>query len=427
MVHPTTFSRSAPAAAALLALVLADLTSAQQVSRECRMYVTEEGPGNVHEFHGVSGAPLGIFNPVPISSAQIMAIHTGAPGQHVLVGARGGGVRELDRNTGALIKIFNPGGGWQWAGIYAPSGEVLIGDMSTTDIRRYDATTAAYLGPFGLVPGPADMVFGPNGNLFVCSYGSGGVYELDGTTGNFIAHHVPTVGLANDILFMPDGRRIVTSNTSNMAHVFDSSWNPVTTFQGTGWQRPHGLDRSPHDGHIYVVDGVTNAVHKFDSTTYMEINATFAFVESKLVDVEFRIPNNICGAVVVVGPGCGGLTIGHSGLADIGTTLTMRLSGAPLPGLQALLAIGLSNQFWNGLLLPLPLDPLGAHGCTLHIGPIVTRSAAVEPGGTAATSLRVPSDPGLIGGRLYMQWIAPDARNALGLSVSSAAMVLLGG
>ena len=41
--------------------------------------------------------------------------------------------------TAAFSKTYNPAGGWQWAGLYVPSGNVYIGDMSTNDVREYDA------------------------------------------------------------------------------------------------------------------------------------------------------------------------------------------------------------------------------------------------------------------------------------------------
>jgi WD40 repeat protein len=276
------------------------------------LFVTEESPGNIWEFNGVTGAPVGFFTGAPLSG-NIMAIHTGGAVGDVLVGSAfgGAGVRRLDRNTGAVVQTYNAGGGWQWAGVWRPggagSGTVLIGDMSTDDIREYDADTGAYLGTFAAgVTNPSDMVFGPNGNLFVCSYEAGaGVYEIDGVTGAVINQWGLGMGLTNDIVFMPDGRRIVTAMGDNMAHVFDSSWNPITTFAGTGWGRIHGIALSPHDGRIYAVDGLTTNVHSFDPVTYAEIDIAFSSTSTKPVDLEFRpaIPGPGVGVVGLMGFG----------------------------------------------------------------------------------------------------------------------------
>ncbi|MBX3359446.1 MAG: WD40 repeat domain-containing protein [Phycisphaeraceae bacterium] len=271
------------------------------------LYVTEEGPGNVWQFNGVTGASMGFFNAAPLTG-NIMAIHTGGAVGDVLVGSAfgGAGVRRLDRNTGAVVQTYNAGGGWQWAGVWRPgTNTVLIGDMSTDDIREYDADTGAYLGTFATgVNEPSDMVFGPNGNLFVCSYAVGaGVYEIDGVTGAVLNQWGLGMGHTNDIVFMPDGRRIVTAMGDNMAHVFDSSWNPITTFAGTGWGRIHGIALSPHDGRIYAVDGLTTNVHSFDPVTYAEIDASFSSTNTKPVDLEFRPAIPAPGAAGVLGLG----------------------------------------------------------------------------------------------------------------------------
>lgn len=269
------------------------------------LFVTEEQTGKVHEYVGATGSYVGVYATIA-QPAALMAIHTGGPVGDVLVGSATGGVRRLDRNTGAVVQTYNAGGGWQWAGVWRPSnGNVLVGDMATNDIREYDATTGAYVGTFATgVMKPADMVWGPNGNLFVCSFDTGaGVYEINANTGAIVNQWGLGMGFTNDIVFMPDGRRIVTAMGDNMAHVFDSSWNPITTFAGTGWLRPHGIDLSPHDGRIYVVDGFTQAAHSFDPTTYAEYDASFLMTPTKPVDLEFRPAIPAPGAVALLGLG----------------------------------------------------------------------------------------------------------------------------
>ncbi|MGD9789554.1 MAG: PEP-CTERM sorting domain-containing protein [Phycisphaerales bacterium] len=259
------------------------------------LYVTEEGPGNVWQFDGLSGTPQGFFNAAPMSG-NLMAIHTGGTVGDVLVGSSFGGVYRLDRNTGNVVQTFNASGGWQWAGVWRPNtNTVLIGDMNTDDIREYDANTGAFLGVFATgVSNPADMIFGPDGDLYVCSFTPGaGVYQVNGLTGAVVTQWGTGGGgigggFTNDIVFMDDGRRIVTAMGDNMAHVFDSSWNLITSFAGTGWQRIHGITVSPHDGLIYAVDGLTTNVHSFDPITYAEVDVSFASTHTKPVDLEFR-------------------------------------------------------------------------------------------------------------------------------------------
>lgn len=269
------------------------------------LYVTEEGPGNVWQFNGTTGAPISFFNTGPLTG-NLMGIHTGGAVGDVLVGTGFGGVHRLDRNTGALVQTYNPGGGWQWAGLWRPTGNtILIGSHNTDDLREYDATTGALVGTFATgITKPADMIYGPNGNLFICSFSpTGGVYEVDGNTGALLGHYAVGAAFTNDIIFMPDGRRIVTAMGDNKAHVFDSSWNQIATFSGTGWGRIHGITISPHDGLIYAIDGMTTNVHSFDPTTYAEVNAIFSSTNSKPVDLEFRPAIPTPGAVALLGVG----------------------------------------------------------------------------------------------------------------------------
>ncbi len=388
------------------------------------LYITEEASGEIHRHDGVTGTRLGLLTTVA-PPCQLMAIHTGETVGEVLVGSTIGGVREVDRNSGALIRIYNPLGGWQWAGVYAPNGDVLIGDMSTNDVRRYRRSDGALLGVFGTVPAPADMRFGPNGNLFVCSFAAGGVFELNGSDGSFVAQHVARVGMTNDIAFLPDGRRVVTSMADNRAHVFDANWSPLAMLAGTGWGRPHGVDISPHDGHIYVVDGVTTSVHVFHKTTYAELNASFASVDAKPVDIEFR-RGRVPGVVDLYGQGCHGLTIDHVGVPRVGNAFDLTLAGAR--GMRiAFLQLGASRTTWNGLPLPLALDALGAPGCQVLASGELLLPVVTDAAGTASLHLNVPADPDLAGAQLFAQWLVRDpALNPLGLIASGAAALTIG-
>lgn len=405
------------------AMLLSHAT-AQGVAAVRDLYVTEEATGEVLRHLGDTGVFQDVF--ATVSGQQIMGIHTSDTVGHVLIGSRFGGVSERHRDTGALIRTYNASGGWQWAGVYARNGDVLIGDMSTNDVRRYNPSTGALIGVFGSVVSPADMRFGPNGNLFVCSFAAG-VYELDGGNGSLVAVRAPGLGMANDIAFLPDGRRIVTSMATNSAHVFNASWTELTTFTGTGWGRPHGIDISPYDGDIYVVDGVTSNVHSFSSTTYLELNASFAAIDSKPVDLEFRRPLRVAGGFSKFGTGCAGLLLTAVGRPEIGQSIEMhvrtRSRSAP-----AFLLIGGSATAWNGLPLPLQLDMLGATGCSLYVSADVVVFAMTDAQGAARMPLTLPADPGLIGSDVFFQWLVVDPNaNPLGLGASDAAAVRVGG
>jgi hypothetical protein len=254
------------------------------------LYVTNDVDNLARQYDGMAGTLVGTYI-TSASGVGQMAIHFGMSNARVLIGHLSGGVDEFDANSGTYIKTYNPGGGWQWAGLYAPNGNVYIGDHATNDVRQYDSTTGAFVGVLTTVDGPADMVIGPNGNLFIASYTGGYVKEVDANTGAPVAQWSQAFGdRTNDIAFLPGGEILVTAGGSNVCYVYTAAKTLITSFTGTGWARPHGVAISPHDGKILVADGVSTQVHAFDPVTFVEVNPAFLVPGSgaKIVDVEFR-------------------------------------------------------------------------------------------------------------------------------------------
>jgi DNA-binding beta-propeller fold protein YncE len=254
------------------------------------LFVTSDASNLVRAYNGTTGLLLGVFTPSVLGSGQL-GIHFGATNGRVLVGHFGGGVDEFDAATGAYIKTYAPGGGWQWAGVYGPNGNVYIGSQLTNDVRQYDVNTGAFINVLCTVPEPADMEYGPNGNLYICSFSAGGVKEVHPLTGaTQMVWPLPPGTQANDVAFLPGGRVVVTAMITNLAYVYGPPPVLVATFAGAGWQRPHGVEISPHTGNILIADGVTTQVHEFDPTTYVELNPAFLNPNpgDKIVDLDYR-------------------------------------------------------------------------------------------------------------------------------------------
>lgn len=256
------------------------------------LFVTSDASNLLRTYNGSSGSYQGVFSTSTTPTGQ-MAVHFGATNNRVLIGHNAYGVEERDATTGALIKIYNPGGGWQWAAIYAPTGEVYIGDMLTNDVRAYDATTGAFIRMVTPIYGPADMEIGPDGNLYICSFYGGFVLIVDAVTGAFIDQIVlPSPAIANDVAFHPiNGAIYVTDMATNQGYRFHPITHAITgTFVGTAWARPHGLAFSPSTGHLLAVDGVTGQVHEFNPNTLVELNPAFLVPApgDKIVDLAFK-------------------------------------------------------------------------------------------------------------------------------------------
>ncbi|MEP7027662.1 MAG: hypothetical protein ABI960_03615 [Candidatus Eisenbacteria bacterium] len=276
-----------------LLLVLAALFAparAHAVGAVGDLFITSDASNLVRAYGGASGVLIGTFTNSVNGSGEL-GIHFGAANGRVLVGHFGGGVDEFDASTGAFIKTYAPGGGWQWAGLYAPNGNVYIGSQLTGDVREYDVNTGAFVRVLCSFAGAADMEIAPNGHLFICGYTFGNIGEFDATTGALISTwSLPSGCEANDILFLPGNGIFVTASRCNLIFRFNGAHAITGTFTGTGMQRPHGIAVSPYTGNILVADGVTTQVHEFDPNSFVELNPAFRSPPSgdKIVDIAFR-------------------------------------------------------------------------------------------------------------------------------------------
>lgn len=276
-----------------LFLMVACLACAS-VPASAQLYVSSDIVNVVTEYNPLTGAFVGPFAPSTNGSGQL-GISLNPAGTRMLVGHFNGGVDEYDVPSGNFIKTYNPGlnVGTQWAGLYAPNGNVYISSWATNDIREYDANTGAFVRVVTPIFNPADMKIGPNGNLFICSYVGGFVQEVHPITGAPINQILqPATSQSNDLAFLPNGDMLVTTSRTNLVHRYDSAYNYLGNFFNAGWGNTHGIEVSPFDGNIYVIDGITAEAHVFDPGTFAEINTAFLSPAptSKIVDLVFRVP-----------------------------------------------------------------------------------------------------------------------------------------
>jgi WD40 repeat protein len=201
------------------------------------------GPGSIKQYDGTTGTFLGDFvapgdgglqNPADVifgSNGDLYVLDFGIPADS--------SVKRYDGITGAFIaNLVPPGsGGLNGAGgfLFGPDGNLYAGSRNTGSVKRYDGTTGAFLGDF-VTPGSGDLneplglTFGADGSLYVSSFLS--VKRYNGITGAFLDNFVlggsdglspGSSGLHRpfDLLFGPDGNLYVSDLTVGAVKRYD--------------------------------------------------------------------------------------------------------------------------------------------------------------------------------------------------------------
>lgn len=205
-----------------------------------------------------------------------------AQDQYLLVSNREGrDVLRYNADTGAFVDVFIPA---QTGGMNVPYGMTLGPDgnlyvVSTRteiypgdDLRvlKFDSHSGDYLGTFAsdsAMEGPADLAFGPDGNLYVAD-GSANVFRFDGNTGASMG--VFASGDVGDsyrgLAWGPDGNLYV-GTVSNHFDRFDgatgASLGILPTPQASSI---HNVIFGP-DGLLYGGDYFGNSVYAYDIVT----------------------------------------------------------------------------------------------------------------------------------------------------------------
>ncbi len=110
----------------------------------------------------------------------------------------------------------------------------------------------------------------------------------------------------------------------------------------------------------------------------------------------------------------------------LGTTTTATIGNLPPSSPFALLAVGLSRTQWAGGNLPALLTSIGMPNCRTYTSADLLATVPAS-GGNAQWNWSVPLQPQFLGSTFYLQGVAWDpGANALGLTVSNAATLVLG-
>ena len=73
--------------------------------------------------------------------------------------------------------------------LFGPDGNLYVTSEGSDQVLRYDGTTGDFIDVFasgGGIEEPEGLGFGPDGNLYVVSEGTDEVFRYDGVSGDFI-------------------------------------------------------------------------------------------------------------------------------------------------------------------------------------------------------------------------------------------------
>ena len=169
--------------------------------------------------------------------------------------------------------------------VFGPDGNLYVSSFGTDEVLRYNGATGAFINAFvvagsGGLNQPRGLVFGPDGNLYVNSDVTNEVLRYNGATGAFIDAFVSagSGGLTRPLglVFGPDGNLYVSSfSTDEVLRYNGATGAFIDAFVSAGsggLSSPLGLVFGP-DGNLYVSSINTDEVLRYNGATGAFIDA----------------------------------------------------------------------------------------------------------------------------------------------------------
>lgn len=196
-------------------------------------------------------------------------------------------ILEYDGKTGAFDTVFATGNGLKQPDgfVFGPDGTLYVSNIGTNQILKFNGTTGQYEGVFASGSGlnqPRSLVFGADGNLYVSNYGSGDVLRFEGPAGPNPGLALPSTGNSGAIFasgggltdplgltFGPDGNLYVASFGTNQVLKYDQttgSFDGVFVQSGNGLSGAHDVAFGP-DGQLYLSGFYSGNVLTYNGTT----------------------------------------------------------------------------------------------------------------------------------------------------------------
>jgi hypothetical protein len=176
-------------------------------------------------------------------------------------------ILKFDENGENPVTFINTNLAWPQDILFIENqGIVLISNLNTGKITKYNSSTGEYIGDFATgIGGPTRMKIGADSLLYVLQWsGNGKVkrYQLDGT----FVDEFTSVGVAQSIGidWDNDGNLYVSSYGGASVRKFNSSGNDLGIFINTNLQGPTNI-WFDDNGDLLITDYNGTAVKRFDS------------------------------------------------------------------------------------------------------------------------------------------------------------------
>lgn len=203
------------------------------------VYISDGYAGGLYQYDGATGDLVGQF---ASRGARTFMAHAWGPDGNLYAVTTASPSRwdvdKFDGTTGAWLgsvvthPIDGLGASVGKGLAFGNGGDLFLTDWFRFEVNRYDGTTFGLEATYNAVPGdnlgtPNYMAFGPNGNLMVVSGGFNRVLEFD-TSGNsvsLIGEFAQIVGGSQpqDLVFTPQGTMYVSARGTAGISEFDSA------------------------------------------------------------------------------------------------------------------------------------------------------------------------------------------------------------
>jgi len=187
----------------------------------------------------------------------------------VLTTALPGGYVEAFAQDGTYVGHFTSGKTLTEAYVMAfgPDGNLYVCDYGTSKIEKFSGSTGAYIGPFASADRPVVCAWGPDANLYAGG-ANGKVQKFNGATGALMGDVWTTGFTVFSLCFAPNGDLCVPSdgNTKVVRLAAPGYTTQVWKTSGGSQQAQRGMHLGS-DGNLYVSDCSRNAVDVYNGST----------------------------------------------------------------------------------------------------------------------------------------------------------------